>query len=92
MKAKKRVKSSKIEKIFAIIIILLAAAVIILYEKSAELKEQISGFHNEYERGVLEGVDDYTSMIIDLLKTCQPVTMQSSKGSATVIDTGCFSK
>lgn len=61
-------------------------------EKNIELKEEIERFHNEYERGVLEGVDDYTSMIIDLLKTCQPVTLQSSKGSATVVDTACFNK
>ena len=73
-----------------IVSFVLAAALTAVYMQNVQLKEQINNLNMEYERGAIEGVNDFTLMIIDKLKTCQPVALMSGQESRTVVDTSCL--
>lgn len=84
------IKKNKITlTVIAIISIALAIAFVLIYIQNIQLKNQINDLNMEYERGVSEGVNDFTLLIIDKLETCKPVVLMASQTSATVIDISC---
>ena len=64
-------------------------ALSLVYMQNMQLKEQLNEQNKEYERGVMEGVNDFTLLVINKLKACQAVTLTANKESATVIDAAC---
>ncbi len=64
-------------------------ALSLVYMQNMQLKEQLNEQNKEYERGVMEGVNDFTLLVINKLKACQAVTLMANKESATVIDAAC---
>ena len=68
---------------------ILAIALSLLYMQNMQLKDQINEQNKEYERGVMEGVNDFTLFVINKVKACQAVTLMANKESATVIDAAC---
>ena len=82
------------KKTLALVTIAVVSAIfaLALYNENVKLKEQISSMEMQYEKGVIEGVTDFTLMIIDRLKTCQPVALMAEQESTTVVDVGCLRK
>ena len=81
----------KMKKTISILltIFILAIALSLLYMQNMQLKEQINQQNKEYERGVMEGVNDFTLFVINKVKACQAVTLMANQASATVIDAAC---
>jgi len=80
---------NKTTLILLTISVALAIALSLVYMQNMQLKEQLNEQNKEYERGVMEGVNDFTLLVINKLKACQAVTLMANKESATVIDAAC---
>ena len=87
MKMKK--KRDKTILILTGILIILAITLVLIYIQNVRLKKEISNLNIEYERGVSEGVNDFTLQIIEKLKTCEQVLLTAEGQSATIKEVSC---
>lgn len=80
----------------AIVSFILAIALGLVYSQNTGLREEVTGLEEqvdflkmEYERGVMEGVNDFTLFVISKVKVCEPITLMANQESATVTEVGC---
>jgi len=85
-KIKKRHVLTTVLLVVSFVLIIL---LILTYMQNLQLKDQIAKYNEEYRMKIIGEINDFVFLIIDKVRTCNPVTLMAYEESEEVIGLSC---